>query len=350
MQMMCVVNSPKLEALRERAQVQNSSSFDAQVRKHVTEHGTLPHLDEIRGADSTEAAKKQLGVDKYNLTKTSKVMKEFVVESIPELSGKVNNIYRDQEIKFISFGDKLLASFTKRPTKHSPVPKEKFKFGSIDNEIAFQDILEKLADHYNIKMNHVTTDELESDKFQNLIEDAKHVSAFIYDGEIYINSDVASIDAPLHELSHLLIGGLRTFSPKQYASMVSLAEQFPEYDVLIQKYKGRTRNDVNEEIFIEELGKYLTGQKSVLQELTDYQKYQIDYEIKRILDSIFMGSNSVKSIPNDILFNSNLKQIAEIVNSGLFAMGDVIQHTSQHRTLSNMKSELLKNKKLKEYC
>jgi hypothetical protein len=36
---------------------------------------------------------------------------------------------------------------------------------------------------------------------------------FEYDGEIYINVDRASVDTPIHEMMHLLIGSLRFSNP-----------------------------------------------------------------------------------------------------------------------------------------
>ena len=35
------------------------------------------------------------------------------------------------------------------------------------------------------------------------------VSAFILDGNIIVNSDIASVDAPVHELMHVLLGSLK---------------------------------------------------------------------------------------------------------------------------------------------
>ena len=45
---------------------------------------------------------------------------------------------------------------------------------------------------------------------QNGISQAK---AFIYNGNIYINTDNATIDSPIHEMLHIVIGGLSRSNP-----------------------------------------------------------------------------------------------------------------------------------------
>jgi hypothetical protein len=96
--------------------------------------------------------------------------------------------------------------------------------------------LDKLAKLYGIKFNQVTDAELASDKWSNLVASDKIVNGFVYNGEIYINTDRASVDTPVHEMLHLLLGSMRFTNPKLYQTIVSQAESFKNYDYLAKDY------------------------------------------------------------------------------------------------------------------
>jgi hypothetical protein len=76
--------------------------------------------------------------------------------------------------------------------------------------------------------------------------------------------DVADIDAPIHEMTHLMLGSIKYQNPSLYSELVSLAEQLPNYKELARNYANRTRSDLNEEIFVTELAKYVSNKPSVI--------------------------------------------------------------------------------------
>jgi hypothetical protein len=57
------------------------------------------------------------------------------------------------------------------------------------------------------------------------------VNAFIYNGTIYINTDVAKADAPLHELLHLILGQVRYKNPKLYTQLLDSLTSLPNFEV-----------------------------------------------------------------------------------------------------------------------
>jgi hypothetical protein len=65
------------------------------------------------------------------------------------------------------------------------------------------------------------------------------------------------------------------------------------YDKLIETFENRTRNDINEELFIQEYAKYITGQDSLITNLSEKDNYEIAYNINRTLDSVLFGEDSV---------------------------------------------------------
>ena len=82
--------------------------------------------------------------------------------------------------------------------------------------LVLNNTLQKLAKLYGINFNTVTDAELNSERWANLMPESRLVNAFIYDGQIYINIDRANLDAPLHEMMHLLIGSIRFTNPNLY--------------------------------------------------------------------------------------------------------------------------------------
>ena len=82
--------------------------------------------------------------------------------------------------------------------------------------------------------------------------------------------------------------------------------------------------------------------------------HEINYNAKRVLDSILMGQDSVKTITDDQLYTKSFKQLAQEINSAAlnnqFKGFINVKGSELHRKLNNIKSDLFKNKQLEEYC
>jgi hypothetical protein len=65
-----------------------------------------------------------------------------------------------------------------------------------------------------------------------------------------------------------------------------------------------------------------------------------------------MGDNSVATIDDETLYNSSLRELAEIVNSSTMVntAHGFLEDALIHRVLANVKQELLENGDLKEEC
>jgi hypothetical protein len=57
---------------------------------------------------------------------------------------------------------------------------------------------------------------------------------------IYINTDLATLDSPIHEILHLVLGSIKFQNPKLYTDLVSLAVQFGNFNKIAKKYPNRT--------------------------------------------------------------------------------------------------------------
>ena len=155
-------------------------------------------------------------------------------------------------------------------------------------------------------------------------------------------------------MMHLFVGSIRFQNPNLYQHLISLSEQFPNYNKLAREFSGRTRNDINEEIFVQEVSRYLVGLPSNISNIESKLQYEITYNIKRVLDTILMGEDSVKTLSNDRLFNLSLKEIAREIHSSIMTNnfhGTLnVENSALHRKLNNIKSDLQSKGILKEYC
>lgn len=324
--------------------------FDKQRSMGVSEENLkYPELDMVDGADSSAYLAENIKM-KDNGADIQDILNYSKTSDIAQANIEINNKHRDLEVTILPLNEQALVTIEKRPndieSKNNPIV-------SIDKDRqALVPVFNKLATLYGINFHNVTIADLQTDtKFKDVV-DAKHTKAFILNGEIYINMDVADIDAPLHEMSHLLLGGIKFQNPELYNSLVDVVEQLPNYQELVLQYSSRTRSDVNEEIFVTELAKFAANKRSFFQQLPEYVQYEMLYNIRRLLDSMLMGDTSVKTISSSQLLSMSIPQIAELVNSGIFnnISRSIMSDSNMHRVLNNRKSDLMQRNELKEEC
>lgn len=341
----------------------SDSELSHQVGKFLDEVGRYPYLDELDGANSESAIKGDLKLNKDNITNTSNILEATNSETVDDAVQVLNNKYRDKEVEISEYSDgtsKVI--ITERPSINPKVEmKDSIQVeldnikqraianGEVNSFQYFNDIIDKLQTLYGINIIPVTNVELQDPKWDGIAEGAK---AFIYNGDIYVNTDIATLDSPVHEFLHILFGGLKYNNRELYNQIVSQAEQFDSYNEIALNYPNRTREDINEEVFVAELAKYLVGTSNTISNLPNNIQYEIFYNINRTLDTMLMGDASVKCIPEENLYQMNMKTLAKLVNSS--AMTNNFQTTLTDsmlsRIMSNKKSELMEKGLLREDC
>lgn len=330
--------------------IQVDSYFEQQRALGVSEENLkYPELDRITGADSSQFLSEQINL-KDDGASIQDILFYAKTNDIQQANVLINDRHRDLEVTVTPLNEQAMVTIESRPT--DTFDKENPRVSITKDKQALIPIFNKLASLYGIKFNNVTIDELLLDSKFKGVTDAKHTNAFILGGDIYINMDVADVDAPIHEMTHLLLGSLKFQNPELYTELVGLSEQLPNYFELIKPYQGRTRSDLNEEIFVTEFAKFISNQNSIIQQLPEYIQEEILYNVKRMLDSMLMGDVSVKTIPTQELTTMSLYEIAELVNSGVFdnqSRGS-LNDGQIHRILNNRKSDLINNNELKEEC
>lgn len=333
--------------------------FDMYASHYVEKYGRFPELDELPKANSEKHLDNFLKVRIKSDTKfadTDYILQTTSSDNIEEAIVKINNKYRDLETDIINSGDVSIVTTRRRPNQWESVYnggiKMISKLSPTENSAIIINMLDRLAKFYNIKFKQITNAELTTPQWKNKVIDSRGINAFIYDNDIYINTDNANLDAPVHEMMHLLFGSLRYTNPSLYFDMVNIVDKLPDKDKYKEKYYDRTNSDLNEEILVSEFSKYLSGQDSLLSKLPESIIHEIEYNIKRVLDSILFGKQSIKTVNNNVIFNSSLHKLAGIVGSKQFedAQFNLLTESQIHRIIANTKQDLMKNGDLTEFC
>lgn len=217
-------------------------------------------------------------------------------------------------------------------------------------------LLDKLSENYGFKYNLTTTSELKRNK---IISNPELRKAFILNNEIYVNLDTASMSEPIHELSHMILGSLKQKRFDMYNLILSKVYELPDYKVRADSFINMTRNDINEEIFVEIFSDYVTNKINRNNINSWFNKHEglfdeVIYESKRIIDELVLPHNSTTSESTTKLYNMNLNDIMVTFNSTLKSgyFSELIDQNlaNTSRKLKNLKSKLLEDNTLKENC
>ena len=367
----------KVQTLQEMSGL-SDFSLKSQIRHYTQLHnGRIPNLDELDGCDSRPYLTKQYGIVNGKSNKieviADKVLgkgvysKEDPDSTISDITHKLNNTFTDLILIPHKYGKRLAFEIQRRPTIDYTEPTDKFKLeGDRFDGTILNSILSKLNDLYGIKVNIFTPgnnallQELRQ-KTGNSKYSLAGVNGFIYNGEIYISSKLTEENAnktKVHELLHLIVGSIKFTNPSVYNNLVNLASSFQnQFQNFVNKEFGKpinlqtlpTLSDYQEEFMVEELAKYLTDNKnSILNKTKDNDlKYQVLYNMNRVLDTAFMGDYSVKSIPPNDLYNMSLSNVMDIINSVYtknLNFKNLTHQAEQHRILANLKKQLADSK------
>ena len=313
-------------------------------------YGIFPELDNIPDANSEPYLREslELKTTKSGTTyqSTQNILDKTSSSSIEEANATINDTHRDLDVRITDINGVSIFEIKPRPSEYriGSTPYSITATNDSQVQCGIIDSLDKMRKYYGINIIPITSD----DDFPGL--NVSGAKAFINNGNIYVNIDNAGIDSPIHEMLHLFLGTLSRQNSNMFYELVNSVEQLSDYDYRSQFYPNRTRSDVNEEIFVEELSKYLTGQKSLLSELNDNVLNKMLYCIQRDLDTFLDGNYSVKSLDN--LYDCSLKELAEMTESNIFNIetGGHLNKSTIHRMLANLKEKYLKSNELTENC
>ena len=324
----------------------------------LTKFNRFPYLDELPGVNSEQHLKDKLKVKQVGNSQISEVNSLYELTGINSFSEsiiKLNNVYKDLQIQGVDLGNgKFFIDIVHRPTEENKQDLISYNYEktSVNDKTILVNSLMKLQKYYGINIIPISTDDINlSKEFQQLPEEAKLAKAFIFNGNIYLNTDFAGIQSPIHELLHIFLGGMRYTNPGQYIEIISKLNT-PNIDELQNMFGIRSEQDLLEEYFVTEFAKFLCGQATDFSKLNQSDIQILIYNITRNIDSILMGETSVKTIPIDELVNNSLLDLA--INSKSEIINQIpisnLNLANIHRKISNIKSKLLQNGDLTQIC
>ena len=325
----------------------------AEISQYQENHeGRFPMIDEIPGASSLQAIKEDLQIRDDGTSDISNILQFTGVSDINQANAIINDKYRDLDVEIIPIHKTAIVDIQERPSlfKYRETPQHDFDLS--DSTIFIVDSLDKMAQTMGINIKHKSIDAMREEGILKQVPDAIQASAFIYNGDVYVNTDVATIDSQIHELMHILLGSMRFKNPELYYQLVQSVEQLPNIEDLAINYPNRTKMDLLEEVFVEEFSKYLSGIENGMSTLPEDVLYQIHYNITRTLDSILMGDNTTAAIDDSTLYTSSLRELGKLVNSSTMfnTRQGFLEDALVHRVLANVKQELFEQGDLREEC
>ena len=168
-----------------------------------------------------------------------------------------------------------------------------------------------------------------------------NVKAFIYDGEVIVNSDLMTDDTLLHELSHLFLADLKSRNYDKYVDLVRGMEGSDAYDTInnSKAYDELTYNDKLEEALVHEFSQYFT------RVLKDYRGRDLkldEIEWDGIISDVL--NIDVSEFYDDNIYTLMKKTLSEIHSN--YAVQKTLFNKSNAQKmvkLSNIKSSLMKN-------
>ena len=358
--------------------------LDNFVSRFLERYGRYPRLVELP-ASSLESFKKMLK-DKLGIKKNFEDEITVSKKTFNKVFGENFNV-RDWLLQYLDLKIRITEN---KPSKDNPDVKESYTItieqipnfynlnkvleAKEDNSTKYnQNLIDEILDNilkYNGKrIIKITDAELNHKSWKGIIDKSRTSKAFIYNGNVYINVDHATIDDKAHELLHLLLGSLDMIDKNMYSRLIDTTyqaalENSRSVEQLLVDYDLNDNGiitDIKEEILVKELAKYLTGQYSLFNKLDNNTLEDISTTLKESLDRIFSGTNSVTTIGTDTMFNKDINifnmslfDLAKAINDKVLKLEEVkksiFKDAFKHRININKLNDLVKSNKLEEIC
>lgn len=164
--------------------------------------------------------------------------------------------------------------------------------------------------------------------------------AFIVDGEIYVNTDEASVQDLFHEYTHLFLGVLKANNFKVYQQLLEHVSQYADFKNAIVKkqklYPNRSYYDLMEEVFADLYGEWI--ENNLPRDISKaFENISSTEEVKEVQFNVFDKTADGSNKGLQYLFGG--KQLATIWRR---FNKDVSRMLSDKENLSFMRSNDLK--------
>lgn len=199
---------------------------------------------------------------------------------------------------------------------------------------------------------HLLTSEEVSKQLSN-VADPNIDKAFIYNGEVYVNTSIASTNDLLHEHVHLILGVLKS-NPElrnNYEKLLNLVLNTDEGKFTLNKlqdrYQGLSQMDLAEEVFAKLFSNYVRRHTTIQ---TDQVFNASESQLKQITKSIFNTNiGDIKDFYGKSLisiFGKFNKEVAKMLQSPELDFGS----TKNSRKISRWISDQVSKGEIIEKC
>lgn len=239
----------------------------------------------------------------------------------------MNNLKRFQNSIFMQFAP------ADETIEHTP------SVESVSDNLSTPEFVEDLVS--SLSRSGVNITAYRKDDLKQKFPQLDNVKAFVYDGEVVVNSDLMTDDTLLHELSHLFLADLKSRSYDKYLDLVEGMAGSDVYEEINNShaYDELTYNDKLEEALVHEFSQYFT------RVLKDYRGRDIklnEIDWNDIIGDVL--NIDVSEFYDENIYSLMRKTLSEI-HSNYSAQKTLFNKSNAQKMvkLSNIKSSLMKN-------
>ena len=196
---------------------------------------------------------------------------------------------------------------------------------------------------YGVPINQRTFSELQ-EEFKGTIPDykLKRTRAFIYNGQIYINTSNSNLKDLYHEVAHIVLGIIKVNNPEEYDRIIQTYMNDGNFrlsmDYKRRSYPNLARRDIAEETVADMIAKQLDDNQTLTSKEFDAQLFNTT--MNDILGHIEYFKSAVND--SDIGFDGFIKKMVTNDN--------VTTQMQKQRIATNAVEEMIKDHKIIENC
>lgn len=201
-------------------------------------------------------------------------------------------------------------------------------------------------DKFNLSIQTMTQSELlEFDEKNNLGLNTKlnagGIRAFIYNGQIYINSSNANLSDLFHEISHIFLGMLKIKYPEAYTNLINSYVKTKDFVRIFNSidtvYKNFSNQDKIEETVVDIIAHKMFNKQSLVSEFKG-QEFIDDFNLIFNKVSTMLGENLDNGLGFEGFMDTMLKD------------KDNISNLKRNMKISQLFQNLKNNGNIKEIC
>ena len=259
-----------------------------------------------------------------------------------------NKTYKKPEVKPVE--DQINYPFSKQTSGYNK---------SYDNFVKVNEFAKRLEALYNVKFKMLTSEEIAAiyDKDGVIFSNSR---AFVFKDEIILNSDMASLAEPLHELTHMILPIIKNDDPVLYNSIINHIISHPDFDNIAKSYQGLSNDLLNQEVFCTIFGEYYAN-KIRTEDGQNWNKNNKSWfsriidKLKNVFKSIFnINSKDFEDMHEAELMSNSLENIMDkfggnILN-GKYTNIVSVYNQSVNKKVKDLISKLMNEQKILKKC